>query len=49
MWTVRPFRSLSEELPAEQTPLCVILVMEIGSCFTRLVELKEGGFKRHSK
>ncbi len=31
MWSARPFRSLSEELPVGRTPIAVVLVMEIGS------------------
>ncbi len=41
MQSARPFRSLSEELPVGRTPIGVVLVMEIGSGFVRLVE-KEG-------
>ena len=38
MWSERPFRLLSEELPVGRTPIGVVLVMEIGSGFVRLVE-----------
>ena len=48
MARVRPFRSLSEELPVGRTPIGVVLVMEIVSGFARLVEKKEGDFEKRS-